>query len=51
MNWDNNNKNGDGPWGSGGNSPWGGGSSNNKDFEESLKKAKEVGLVKSLLQG
>jgi len=38
MNWKNNN---DGPWGSGGNNPWGGGSSNNRDLENSIKKAKE----------
>ena len=38
MSW-NNNKNE--PWGSGGNNPWGGGKSNNQDFEESIKKAKE----------
>jgi len=39
MNWNNNNS---GPWGSGGggNNPWGGGSSN-KDFEKTLKKAKD----------
>jgi len=30
------------PWGSGGNNPWGsGGSSNNMDFDDSIKKAKE----------
>ena len=33
--------NNDNPWGSGGNSPWGGGSSNNRDLENSIKKAKE----------
>ena len=38
MNWKNNN---DGPWGSGRNNPWGGGSSNNRDLENSLKRAKE----------
>jgi len=38
MNWKNNN---DGPWGSGGNNPWGEGSSNNRDFENSIKKAKD----------
>jgi len=38
MNWKNNN---DGPWGSGGNNPWGGGSSNNRDLENSIKRAKE----------
>ena len=37
MNW--NDKNG--PWGSGGQNPWGGDKSNNKDFEESIKKARE----------
>ena len=38
MNWNDNNNS---PWGSnGGNNPWGGGSSN-KDFEETLKKAKD----------
>ena len=39
MNWNNNNN--DGPWGSGGNNPWGGGSSNNRDLENSIKRAKE----------
>jgi len=29
------------PWESGGNNPWGGGSSNNRDLEDSIKKAKE----------
>jgi len=29
------------PWESGGNNPWGGGSSNNRDFEDSIKKARE----------
>ena len=38
MNWKNNN---DSPWGSGGNNPWSGGSSNNRDLENSIKKAKE----------
>ncbi len=37
MNRNNNN----GPWGSGGHNPWGEGSSNNRDFENSIKKAKE----------
>ena len=37
MNWNKNN----GPWGSGGNNPWGEGSSNNRDLENSIKKAKE----------
>ena len=38
MNWNDNNNNG--PWGSGGgNNPWGGGS--NKDFEDTIKKAKD----------
>ena len=41
MNWDNNNNNNNGPWGSGGNNPWGGNQSNNRDIEESIKKAKE----------
>ena len=36
-----NNNNNDGPWGSGGNNPWGGGSSDNRDLENSIKKAKE----------
>ena len=36
-----NNNNNDGPWGSGGNNPWGEGSSNNRDLENSIKKAKE----------
>ena len=36
-----NRNNNDGPWGSGGNNPWGEGSSNNRDFENSIKKAKE----------
>ena len=37
MNWNDNNN---GPWGSGGgNNPWGGGS--NKDFEDTIKKAKD----------
>ena len=44
MNWNKNN-NDNKPWGSGGgNNPWSGGSggnSNNKDFEDSIKKAKE----------
>ena len=43
MNWNKNN-NDNNPWGSGGNNnPWGsgGGNSNNMDFEESLKKAKD----------
>ena len=43
MNWNKNN-NDNNPWGSGGdNNPWGsgGGNSNNIDFEESLKKAKD----------
>jgi|TARA_B110000438_G_C15775014_1_gene633660 membrane protease subunit HflK len=40
MNWNKNN-NDNNPWGSGGNSPWGGNSSNNKDFEDSIKKARE----------
>jgi len=39
MNWNDNN--GNNPWGSGGNSPWGGGSQNNRDIDESIKKAKE----------
>ena len=29
------------PWESGGNNPWGGGSSNNRDLEDSIKKARE----------
>ena len=37
MNWNDNN----GPWGSGGQNPWGGDKPNNKDFEESIKKARE----------
>ena len=38
----NNNNNDNNPWGSGGNDPWGGGgSSNNRDFEDSIRKAKE----------
>ncbi len=38
MNWNDNNN----PWGSGGGkNPWGGGSSNNKDFEDTIKKAKD----------
>tara|TARA_B100000686_G_C16793576_1_gene980536 strand:+ start:1104 stop:2192 length:1089 start_codon:yes stop_codon:yes gene_type:complete len=37
MNWKNNNN---GPWGNGGNNPWGQGQSN-RDFEDSIKKAKE----------
>ena len=38
MNWNNNNQ---GPWGSGGGkNPWGGGPSN-KDFEDTLKKARD----------
>ena len=44
MNWsnNNNNNNNDGPWGSGGKNPWGGGgSSNNRDIEESIRKARE----------
>ena len=42
MNWNKNN-NDNNPWGSGGGkNPWGGGnSSNNMDFEDSIKKAKE----------
>ena len=41
MNYNKNN-NDNNPWGSGGNNPWGsGGSSNNMDFEDSIKKAKE----------
>ncbi len=36
-----NSNNNNGPWGSGGNSPWGGSSSNNRDLENSIKKAKE----------
>ena len=42
MNWNKNNNDNGNPWGSGGsggNSPWGGGSNNN-DFEDSLKKAR-----------
>ena len=35
------NNNNDGPWGSGGNNPWEGGSSNNRDLENSIKRAKE----------
>ena len=38
MNWNDNNN---GPWGSGGKNHWGGGQNNNKDFEDSLNKAKE----------
>ncbi len=37
----NKNNNDNNPWESGGNNPWGGGSSNNKDLEDSIKKAKE----------
>jgi len=37
----NKNNNDNNPWESGGNNPWGGGSSNNKDLENSIKKAKE----------
>ena len=38
MNWNDNNNS---PWGSGGgNNPWGG-SSSNKDFENTIKKAKD----------
>ncbi len=43
MNWNKNN-NDNNPWGSGGNNnPWGsgGGNSNNMDFEESIKKARD----------
>ena len=40
MNWNNNNNN-NGPWDSDGNNPWGGSSSNNRDLENSIKKAKE----------
>ena len=41
MNYKQNNDNNN-PWGSGNNNPWGGGgSSNNMDFEDSIKKAKE----------
>ena len=43
MNWGNsNNNNNDGPWGSGGKNPWSGGNSNNRDIEESIRKAKEL---------
>ena len=42
MNYNINKNDNNNPWGSGGNSPWGGGgSSNNMDFEDSIKKAKE----------
>ena len=37
----NQNNNDNNPWESGGNNPWGGGSSNNRDLEDSIKKAKE----------
>jgi len=37
----NKNNNDNNPWESGGNNPWGGGSSNNRDFEDSIKKARE----------
>ena len=37
----NKNNNDNNPWESGGNNPWGGGSSNNRDLEDSIKKAKE----------
>ena len=41
MNWNKNN-NDNNPWGSeGGKYPWSGGNSNNMDFEDSIKKAKE----------
>ena len=41
MNYNKNN-NDNNPWGSGGNKPWGGGgSSNNRDLEDSIRKAKE----------
>ena len=40
MNWNNNNNNND-QWGSDGNNPWGEGSSNNRDLENSFKRAKE----------
>jgi len=41
MNWNKNNNNNN-PWGPGGNNPWGsGGQSNNADFEDSIKKARE----------
>ena len=41
MNYNKNN-NDNNPWGSGGNNPWGGGgSSNNRDLEDSIRKAKE----------
>jgi membrane protease subunit HflK len=43
MNYNKNNNDNNNPWGSGGNNPWGGGSgsSNNGDFEDSIKKARE----------
>ena len=41
MNWNNSNNNNNGPWDSDGNNPWGGSSSNNRDLENSIKKAKE----------
>ena len=42
MNWNKNNNDNNNPWGSGGGkSPWSGGNSNNMDFEDSIKKAKE----------
>ena len=37
----NKNNNDNNPWESGGNNPWGGGSSNNRDLEDSIRKAKE----------
>ena len=37
----NKNNNDNNPWESGGNNPWGGGSSNNRDLEDSIKKARE----------
>ena len=41
MNWNKNN-NDNNPWGSGGGkNPWSGGNSNNMDFEDSIRKAKE----------
>ena len=41
MNWNKNN-NDNNPWGPGeGKSPWSGGNSNNRDFEDTIKKAKE----------
>ena len=40
MNYNKNNNNNN-PWGPGGNNPWGGGSSNNRDFEDSINRAKE----------